>query len=146
MPEEDDTYCLTDYKGQPTYTAVYAKKGGETARLSQMLKGLVPGRMYSLDAVCFDAKDAEAKKHRPALHPLTVTLGTEAETDKSLSWVFVDRRSKENVRGWGVRCNRHHIVFTARATEIPLVLDNAAAADGDEIGVNGIGVWPYIGR
>ena len=29
VSEEDDTYCLTDYKGQPTYTAVYAKKGDE---------------------------------------------------------------------------------------------------------------------
>ena len=126
--------------------AVLAKKGGETARLSQMLKGLVSGRTYSLDVVCFDAKDAETKKHRPALHPLTVTLGTEADKKENLSWVFVDRRSKEKVRGWGVRCNRHHIVFTARATEIPLVIDNATAAEGDEIGVNGIGVWPYIGR
>jgi len=30
VPEDDETYCLTDYKGDPTYKAVYAKKDGET--------------------------------------------------------------------------------------------------------------------
>ena len=126
--------------------AVLAKKNGAAAKLVQKLKGLVPGRMYSLDAVCFDAKDAAAKRFRPVRLPLAVTLGPEAETDERLSWVFVDRRAKEKVRGWGVRCNRHHLVFTARAEEVELAIDNSAAADGDEIGVNGIGAWPYIGR
>ena len=124
--------------------AVMSKKGGETAKLVQTLKGLVPGRMYSLDVVCFDAKDVEAKRHRPARHPVSVTLGPEAEKDARLSWVFVDRRPKEGVRGWGVRCNRHHVVFTARAGEIMLAIDNAAAPDGSEMGVNWIGAWPYV--
>ena len=120
-----------------------AKKGGEAARLEQTLKGFVPGRMYSLEVVCFDVKDAAAKRHRPARHPLTVTLGAGAERDESRSWTFVDRRRKEGVKGWGVRCNRHHVVFAARAGQIALALDNAAAPDGTELGVNFISVNPY---
>ena len=123
--------------------AVLAKKGGEAARLEQTLKGFVPGRMYSLEVVCFDVKDAAAKRHRPARHPLTVTLGAGAERDESRSWTFVDRRRKEGVKGWGVRCNRHHVVFAARAGQIALALDNAAAPDGTELGVNFISVNPY---
>lgn len=117
---------------------------GETA-IRQTLRKLVPGRMYSLDVTCFDAKDAEARNHRPAELPLAVTLGDGAETDASRSWVFVDRRPKDGVRGWGVRCNRHHIVFTAMAeeTELAIGLRDDAPADC-EIGVNGIGVWPYV--
>ena len=75
---------------------------------------------------------------------MSVTLGPEAEKDARLSWVFVERRPKEGVRGWGVRCNRHHVVFTARAGEIMLAIDNAAAPDGSEMGVNWIGAWPYV--
>ena len=121
-----------------------SKENGETAKLVQTLKGLVPGRMYSLDVVCFDAKDVEGKRHRPARHPMSVTLGPGAEKDVRRSWVFVDRRPKDGVRGWGVRCNRHHVVFTACAREINLVIDNAAAPDGSETGVNWIGAWPYV--
>ena len=124
--------------------AVMCKKNGEAARLVQTMRGFEPGRMYSLDVVCFDAKDAAEKRHRPARHPVSVVLGEGAEKDERLSWTFVDRRPKEGVRGWGVRCNRHHVVFTARAREITLALDNSAAADGDEIGVNWIGAWPYV--
>lgn len=124
--------------------AVLSKKGGETARLEQTMKGFVPGRLYSLDVVCFDVKDAAEKRHRPARHPLAVTLGAGAEKDERLSWTFVDRRPKEGAKGWGVRCNRHHVVFTARTDEITLALDNAAASDGDKIGVNWIGAWPYV--
>ena len=72
-----------------------------------------------------------------------LALGAGAEQDKSRSWTFVDRRQKEGVKGWGVRCNRHHVVFTARAGQITLVLDNAAAPDGTELGVNFISVNPY---
>lgn len=124
--------------------AVLSKAQGVSARLEQTMKGFKPGCMYSFDVVCFDAKDVAAKRHRPARHPLTVTLGAGAERDESTSWVFVDRRPKEGVRGWGVRCNRHHVVFTARSEEISLSLDNAAASDGDEIGVNWIGARPYV--
>ena len=124
--------------------AVLAKKGDCAARLEQKLKGLVPGRMYSLDVVCFDAKDAASKRHRPARHPVAVTLGEGAEKDARLSWVFVDRRPKEGVRGWGVRVNRHHLVFTARAGEVTLAIDNSGAQDGSEMGVNWVGAWPYV--
>ena len=124
--------------------AVLEKAGDRTSRIGQTLKGLVPGKKYSLDVVCFDAKDAKAKKHRPARHPVTVTLGDGALKDDALSWVFVDRRPVKDTIGWGVRCNRHHTVFTAKSEEVTLAIDNAAASDGDETGVNWIGVWPYV--
>ena len=115
--------------------------------LSQTLKGLVPGRMYSMDVVCFDARDVAEKRHRPAAMPLSVTLGDGAEKDASRSWVFVDRRPKEGVRGWGVRCNRHHIVFTAKAEEADLAIALAdEAPEGCEIGVNFVGAWPTTSR
>ena len=116
------------------------KRGAGAASLSQTLKGLVPGRVYSMDVVCFDAKDVAEKRHRPAAMPLSVTLGDGAEKDASRSWVFVDRRPKEGVRGWGVRCNRHHIVFTAKAEEANLAIAlTDEAPEGCEIGVNFVG-------
>ncbi len=115
------------------------------ARLSRTVHNLVPGRVYSLDVTCFDAKDAAEKKHRPARHPIEVALGEGAKNDESRSWVFVDRRPKEGVRGWGVRCNRHHFVFTAKAKETELSISLAAdAPEGCEIAVNGIGARPYV--
>jgi len=123
--------------------AVLKKEPGKTASLSQMLKNLVPGRTYSLDVICFNAKDARDGAVRPMRIPLNVALGGAAVKDDARSWVFVDRRPKS--RGFcGTRVNRHHIVFTAQAAEIPFKLDNAAAPDGFEIGVNGIGAWPYV--
>lgn len=123
--------------------AVLAKEPGRTTRLSQTLKNLVPGRRYSLDVVCFNAKDARENAVRPMRIPLNVTLGDAAEKIESRSWVFVDRRPKS--RGFsGTRVNRHHVVFTAKATETEFCIDNEDAPDGFEIGVNGIGVWPYV--
>jgi hypothetical protein len=123
--------------------AVLAKEPGKTTRLSQTLKNLVPGRTYSLDVVCFNAQDARDDVVRPMRIPLNVTLGDAAEKDDELSWVFVDRRPKS--RGFrGTRINRHHVVFTAKAAEIPFSVDNEDAPDGFEIGVNGIGAWPYV--
>ena len=102
-----------------------------------------PGRRYSLDVVCFNAKDARENAVRPMRIPLNVTLGDAAEKIESESWVFVDRRPKSRSFS-GTRVNRHHVVFTAKATEIEFCIDNADAPDGLEIGVNGIGAWPYI--
>ena len=123
--------------------AVLAKEPGATTRLSQTLKNLVPGRRYSLDVVCFNAKDARENAVRPMRIPLNVTLGDAAEKIESESWVFVDRRPKSRSFS-GTRVNRHHVVFTAKATEIEFCIDNADAPDGFEIGVNGIGAWPYV--
>ena len=124
--------------------AVLGCRNGEAASLEQTLKGFTPGRKYSLDVVCFDVNDAKTRRHRPARHPLSVALGEGACKDDRQSWVFIDRRKKEGVKGWGVRCNRHHIVFTARTEEIKLTLRTLGAADAGEVGVNWIGVWPYV--
>ena len=62
-----------------------------------------------------------------------------------LSWVHVDERTKgrydfnDNV----ARLNLHHIVFTARATETEIIFDNAAAAPGEELGINYVSLLPY---
>ena len=125
--------------------ALLAKADGKPARIGQVIRGLVPGRMYTMDVTCFDVKDVRTKTWRPAELPLAVTMDATAEKDPSLSWTFVDRRPK-GTHGWGVKVNRHHVVFTARASEIRMMLDNSAAEDGTEIGVNAIGVWPYIAR
>mgnify|MGYP003342563810 CR=1 FL=1 len=109
------------------------------------IRPFLPISANVLDVVAFDVKDAEAGVMRPARHPISVVLGAGARVDESLSWVHVDRRTKEQIsipRYHGARVNRHHVVFTATAEQVFFSVDNSAAPDGSELGVNWIGCWP----
>ena len=125
--------------------AVLTREKGAPATVSQTAKGLVPGRTYCLQFSTFDVKDVKANRIAPRRFGIDVKLGAGAEVRKDLSWVHVDERTKgrydfnDNV----ARVNLHHIVFTARAIEMEIVFDNAAAAAGEELGINYVSLLPY---
>ena len=128
--------------------AVLVRGKDAASSLSQTLKGLVPGRKYCLQFATFDAKDVKANRVAPRRFAVEATLSDGAEIDKSLSWVHVDRRIKGRYEANNgvARINLHHIVFTAKATEVELTLDNAAATPGEELGVNYVSLNPYFAR
>ena len=128
--------------------AVLVREDGEASTLSQMAKGLVPGRMYCLQFATFDVKDVKANRVAPRRFAMSATLSEGAEIDKALSWVHVDRRNKGRyaMNNGVARINLHHVVFTAKAPEVLLTLDNAAAAAGEELGINYVSVNPYFSR
>ena len=125
--------------------AALTREEGTPATVCQTAKGLVPGRTYCLQFSTFDVKDVKANRIAPRRFGIDVKLGAGAEMRKDLSWVHVDERTKgrydfnDNV----ARVNLHHIVFTARAAETEIIFDNAAAATGDELGLNFVSLLPY---
>lgn len=127
--------------------AVLVRGEGEASSLSQTVKGLVPGRKYCLQFATFDVKDVKADRIAPRRFGIDATLSDGAEVDESLSWLHVDERIKGRyaANNGVARINLHHIVFTARAPETELVLDNSAARPGEELGVNCLSLLPYFG-
>ena len=127
--------------------AVLVRGEGEASSLSQTVKGLVPGRKYCLQFATFDVKDVKADRIAPRRFGIDATLSDGAEVDESLSWLHVDERIKGRyaANNGVARINLHHIVFTARAPETELVLDNSAARPGEELGVNFLSLLPYFG-
>ena len=125
--------------------AVLVRGEGEATTLSQTAKGLQPGKTYCLQFATFDAKDVKANKVAPRRFGIDVKLSDGAEIDKSRSWVHVDKRIKGRYKqNNGVaRINLHHIVFTAKAPTVEITLSNAAAAPGEELGVNYLSLNPF---
>ena len=128
--------------------AVLVRGEGESSSLSQTAKGLVPGRRSCLQFATFDVKDVKANRVAPRRFAVSATLSEGAEIDKALSWVHVDERIKGRyeVNNGVARINLHHIVFTAKSSEVELKLDNAAASPGEELGVNYVSLLPYYAR
>ncbi len=126
--------------------AVFTRVDGVANSVTQTLKGLVPGRKYCLQFAAFDVKDVRANRIAPRTFGVKATLGAAAEVDTARSWLHVDKRTKGRyAHNNGVaRINLHHIVFTARAAEIPLTLDDAAAKAGEVLGVNCVSVNPFF--
>ena len=93
-------------------------------------------------------KDVKANRIAPRRFGISATLSGGVQIDKSLSWVHVDRRVKGRyaVNDGVARINLHHIVFTARGPLAELVIDNAAAQPGEELGVNHLSIQPCFSR
>ena len=128
--------------------AVLVRGEGEPAEISQMVKGLVPGRKYCLQFATFDVKDVKANRIAPRRFGIAATMSDGAEIDNALSWVHVDERIKGRyaLNNGVARINLHHTVFTARAAEVELKIDNSTAAVGEELGINYLSVKPYYSR
>ena len=128
--------------------AVLVRGEGEASSLSQTVKGLVPGRKYCLQFATFDVKDVKADRIAPRRFGIDATLSDGAEIDESLSWLHVDERiqGRYAANNGVARINLRHIVFTARAPEAELVLDNSTARPGEELGVNCLSLLPYFSR
>ena len=128
--------------------AVLVRREGESSSLSQTARGLMPGRKYCLQFATFDVKDVKANRIAPRRFPVSATLSDGAEIDRTLSWVHVHERVKGRyaVNDGVARINLHHIVFTAKAPEVELVLDNSTASPGEELGINYVSLLPYYSR
>lgn len=116
---------------------------GRASSLSQRVRGLVPGRLYCLQASVFSAMDAKADKVDPRRFPLTCNVLGAVEVQPTLSWTHVDHRIKGRyARNNGVaRTNLHHVVFKAKGESAEVMLRN----DGDEeLGVNCVSLNPYV--
>ena len=120
-------------------------RGASPSRLSQIVRGLVPGETYVLQFVTFDARDAADHRFAPRRIALSADLGAGADRLPDRSWTHVDRRAKTR---WGVksdaRVNLNRIVFAARASELELSFTDAEAAEGERIGLNWIYFAKYI--
>jgi hypothetical protein len=125
--------------------AVLVRGEGEAASISQTLKGLVPGRKYCLQFATFDVKDVKANRIAPRRFGIEAKLSDGAEIDRALSWVHVDDRPKGrySANDGVARINLHHIVFTAKTSNVEVTLSNAAALVGEELGVNYLSLNPY---
>ena len=125
--------------------ATFTRAANATNTLTQTVKGLVPGRTYCLQFATFDVRDVKKRRHNPRAFGLTATLGVGAELKPALCWRFIDRRVEGRyAQNTGVaRINLHHLVFVARATEIPLVFDDAVAQPGECLGLNCVSLNPF---
>ena len=128
--------------GLGDHCARFMKVSGETARLVQTAKGLVPGRLYCLQGCVFDLKDVRAKRGDPRRIALELEPDEGVRIEKGLSWRHVSD-SKSNSRTDGAFVNVEHVVFRALAPEVEIRISNAAAPDGSELGVNCISLCPY---
>lgn len=125
--------------------AVLTRRGDAPNRLSQTIRRLVPGCKYCLQFASFDVDDVKAHRIAPRRFGIRATLGPAAEIDPSETWQHIDRRDKGRYAfNDGVaRINLHHIVFTARASEISLAFDDALATPGEHLGLNSISLNPF---
>ena len=123
----------------------FAVFNSSAATLAQTIRGLVPGRTYCLQFATFDVDDVKANRLAPREFAIRATLGAGAEIDAARSWLHVDRRKNGRyAHNNGVaRINLRHVVFTARATEVELVLDAAGAKSGERLGVNCVSLNPF---
>ena len=128
--------------------ATLVRDEGAPASLTQVAKGLVPGRKYCLQFATFDVKDVRAFRIAPRRFGVEARLSDGAEVDKELSWTHVDERIKGRyaINDGVARINLHHIVFTAKAGTVEIALDNAVAAPGEELGINFVSLNPYFER
>lgn len=123
--------------------AAFRRGDGGAGSVSQRIGGLVPGRMYCLQAAAFDVKDMKAGRVAPRRFGISVEVSDGAEAVPSLSWVHVDERTKLSSKNGGARINLHHVVFTARAKEATVTISDGAARPGEILGVNAVSVNPY---
>ena len=119
--------------------ALFTKRPGETARLTQKATGLVPGRLYCLQGCVFDAK--AAREGRNAGHAALDLAIEGVDIDAKQSWRHIDKRVTANKPVTVV--NLIHTVFRATGTEATVTLSNAAAPDGSELGANFISLLPF---
>ena len=125
--------------------AVLKRHEGRVARLSQTATGLVPGKMYCLEASVFNAKHARSRKSFPRKFPISLVLSDGATVHPELSWVHVDRRCGGKAKR-EAKINLHHVVFTARTTEVEIAFDNERTNPNDEIGINYVSLTPYYDK
>ena len=111
--------------------AVLRRKGGVAAEVSQKAVGLIPGRRYRLAFRSFFADEARS------LTPSGRSTGVRAKISGGEIAETLPPPSEAKV-------NWHEIVFTAKAPEAEIALTTADSPDGEEIGVNFVGLFVVL--
>ncbi len=124
---------------------VLTRQNGPVNSVSQKASGLQVGRLYTLQFVVADYKDAVAKKIDPRRFGLNVALSEGAEVLPEKTYVHVDKRVKGRyAHNDGVaRINLHHITFRARQPEVTITFQDTDAAPGEELAFNYVMLKPY---
>ena len=118
-------------------------KTNSAAKLSQRVKGLVPGRSYVLQACLFDVDALRAGKASGTV-PLSVAIAPGGGRMRAnLSWRHVDKRPPSQWKK-GPKVNVLHAVFTAEGTEATVEISNASAPEGSRLGINAVSLSPYF--
>lgn len=126
----------------PGDTFAVMTRGDKPNMLSQKVSGLVPGRLYRLEAIVADADDVEATRVDGRRFPVEIVL-TGVERDESRSWVHVETKCRYNKQP-SARVNLHHQVFRATGSETILRITDEAASKGMRHAVNCVSVCPYF--
>ena len=125
--------------------ASFAKTNGTVSTLSQRVKGLVPGRLYCLQACTFDVAALRAAKAIRSV-PLSVSVARKDCTIcPEFSWHHVDTGKVTGGKN-GPKANVLHTVFKANSAEVTIEISNAAAPEGSRLGVNAISLSPYFSQ
>ena len=123
---------------------VLKREEGKPNTLTQVAKGLVPGRTYTLQFITVDYDDQLAHKYNPYKLPLKATLGKGVKILPEKSYVYVDNRKTERVKNAkGARVNLNHIRFIAEAETVTVTFSDEAAKPGKQYGFNYVMMKPY---
>lgn len=119
-------------------------------KVSQEVKNLVPGKLYSLQVIVADVADMQGKKDAPgSKKPVTVQHALRVQLDQvevipERTYVYLGKAGK------ACRANLHRIVFRARTHATMLTLSDWASEKemggpaGQELAVNFVQLKPYF--
>jgi hypothetical protein len=109
--------------------------------ISQTVKGLIPGKLYSLQFVVADLADVKGNIINPRKLPVKISISN-SEIIPNKSYIYVDNRKETKKTKFG-RINLHRIVF--RATEsISELRFSTQEKSGKELIINHIMIKPYF--
>ncbi|MBE6357509.1 MAG: hypothetical protein E7058_10460 [Lentisphaerae bacterium] len=121
--------------------AVFSRSADAFGELSQTMRGLEPGKVYSMSFVAADHQDLQNNNFAPRRLPLRFTLDG-AVILKSTR--VIDRHKPAGEKSQNVRLNTHKVIFRADSAEVRVIFDNRQAAPGEETVLNNICVTPYF--
>ncbi|MBR4221375.1 MAG: hypothetical protein IKR81_09480 [Victivallales bacterium] len=121
---------------------VFKKLPGKSSRISQPVKGLVPGKKYMLLFCTADLDDVKAKRLNPRKLGIDFQLDG-VKIDESMVWI--DKRERGNYANNHnvARMNVNRIIFTATGESSTLSFTDAAAKDGESLVMNYIQLKPF---
>lgn len=125
--------------------AVLTRETNAVASVTQVVRGLVPGREYCLRYAVLNAEDVAAyRRGKMRRYALKAVLPDGVRVNRAMSWAHDDDREKTKGPSPAPRANVRHVVFTANASELPIVFTTAAAKPGASFALNAVSVHPYL--
>jgi hypothetical protein len=106
-------------------------------RLSQHIKGLIPGKTYKLIFATADYRDIKAKRNKAKLNGLNFKL-KDVEIIKQIIFPDTSKRHKKPAR-----CTLYYLVFKAKSNSHELIFYDRAKL-GEELILNYVKLEPYF--